>query len=217
MRRPPGPVSAPHLSSDLRDETKLRPLVVGRKRIAEHRGREPALGGDREPLERDVSARGLNPSRQVVDGLETGPLGGHQAEDHPPVAGHPNERLEAPGAGIVVLEQQTTSTDAPEDLLRDRLVAALDEPAARLVPATEVEPEGHPRTIADDPVVELEAQLDLSFARPAATGVEVPVVGVEHHRVMGSVELEIGGSHRFQLVGLLPEKLRDAGQEVLER
>jgi hypothetical protein len=33
---------------------------------------------------------------------------------------------------------------------------------------------------------------------------------------MGSVELEIGGSHRFQLVGLLPEDLRDVGEEVLE-
>jgi hypothetical protein len=46
--------------------------------------------------------------------------------------------------------------DAPEDLVRHSLVATLNEPAARLVPAAKVEPEGHPRTITDDPVVELE-------------------------------------------------------------
>jgi hypothetical protein len=33
---------------------------------------------------------------------------------------------------------------------------------------------------------------------------------------VGSVELEIGGSHGLQLVGLLPEQLRDVGEEVLE-
>jgi hypothetical protein len=79
-----------------------------------------------------------------------------------------------------------------------------------------VEPEGHPRTITDDPVVELEAQFDPPFGRPAATGVEAPVAGVEHHRVVGSVELEIGGAHGLQLVGLLPEQLRDVGEELLE-
>jgi hypothetical protein len=115
-----------------------------------------------------------------------------------------------------ILEQQATSTDAPEDLLRHGLVATLDEPTARLVPAAEVEPEGHPRTITDDPVVELEAQFDPPFGGPAATGIEVPVAGIEHHGVVRSIELEIRGSHALQLVGLLPDDLGHVGEEVFE-
>src|SRR5688572_4406762 len=65
---------SPHLSSYRRDEGELRPLCVDRERVAEHRGGEPALRRDREPFEGNVSARRLDPPRQVVDGLETGPL-----------------------------------------------------------------------------------------------------------------------------------------------
>jgi hypothetical protein len=114
--------------------------------------------GDTASRSRGNASTGrLDPSRQVVDRLETGLLGGHQAEDHPPVGGHAREWLEAPRAGIVVLEQQTTSVDALEDLVRDGLVATLDEPTTRLVTAAEVEPEGHPGTITDHSVVEFEA------------------------------------------------------------
>src|SRR6266536_5124664 len=114
---PSWPASAPYLSGRLRDDANLGPFIVDRERVAEHRCCEPALRRDREALEGDVTARSVDPSRQIVGGLEIRPLGCDQAEDHPTVARYAHERLEAPRTRIVVLEEQAVRPDRPEDLL----------------------------------------------------------------------------------------------------
>ena len=80
-----------------------------------------------------------------------------------------------------------------------------------------MEPERHSRTIADDSVIELGAQLEPSFGRPPTACVEVPVARVEDHRVVGRVELKVRRSHCLELVRFLPENLCNVGEKVLER
>ncbi len=60
------------------------------------------------------------------------------------------------------------SADAPEDGFCDRLVAALDQPAALLVAAAGGGAEGGAGTVAGGSVVELYAEIEPLRERPAA-------------------------------------------------
>ena len=106
---------------------------------------------------------------------------------------------------------------AAEEALGEPVVAALDEPAARLVAAAEVEAEGHAGMIADHVVVELEAEVEPALRRPAAALVEVPVARVDEQRIVRRVELDVGRAEPDELVDLLAQDLGHVPEERLER
>ena len=117
---------------------------------------------------------------------------------------------------VVVLEQQPLRVDPREEPLGEPVVAALDEPAARLVPAAEVEAERDPVVLADDEVVELEPELEPALGRPPAARVEVAVARIEEQRVVRRVELDVGGAEANELVDLLAQDLGDVAEELLQ-
>src|SRR5207247_8338297 len=100
--------------------------------------------------------------------------------------------------------------------LREPVVTARNEPAARLVPAAEVEAEGDLGMTADDDVVELEPELEPPLGRPATALVERAVVRVDEERIVRRVELDVGRAETSELVDLLSEELGNVCEEVFE-
>ena len=196
--------------------SQLRALVLDRQGVAEDRRGEAALRRDRQPLERHEGRRFPNAPDELVHGLPPAALRRHEPEDDDLVLRHLGERLERARALVVVFEQDPLGLHPGEQACGDPVVAAGDEPAARLVPAAEVHPERHARMVADDEVVELEAELQPAVGGPAAGLVELPVAGVEEEGVVRRVELDVAGAEAHELVDLLAEDLGDVSEVVLE-
>ena len=70
--------------------------------------------------------------------LELGTLRAHEPQHHRPALGDEAKRLERAGSLVVVLQQEAVHVQAREELLRDRVVAALGVPMAAVVPAAQV-------------------------------------------------------------------------------
>ena len=71
--------------------------------------------------------------------------------------------------------------------------------------------------VADDEVVELEAELEPTVGRPAAALVEVAVARVEEERVVRRVELDVACAEPNELVHLLAQDLRHVAEVLLQR
>ena len=132
---------------------------------------------------------------------------------------HVRQRREGAGAVRVVLEQQPVEvSEAREDLLRDRLVAAGGGPhAARRVPAAHVHCPGHAGQPLEDHAVELGVRDELvrhvvpvCLERRAVRRVDVPL------RVVGRVDLDVVAAQCDQPVDdVLAEDARDVRDEVV--
>src|SRR5437667_6786 len=96
---------------------------------------------DRLAQLRDDLGGGLDPLPELLHRLETGLLGRHQAEYHDPVVGHGTERLEAPGALVVVLEEKALEARTPEHPLGDGFVAPARVEHRLIVTAADVQTE----------------------------------------------------------------------------
>src|SRR5690242_20843950 len=97
---------APNVLCGLYNQRELGHLLVIVEHVAFHCGREAALRGEAELLERDVLGGLVDASLEEVLGLQLAALGGDQAEDHHLVLGHEAQRGEAAGARVVVLEEE---------------------------------------------------------------------------------------------------------------
>ena len=161
------------------------------------------MGRQREPIERDESGRSTDPVRELVDALTAWRLRRHEPEHDDLVVWHRAKRRERSGAIVVVLEQQPLRPDSGEDPLGQPVVPALDEPSAGLVPPAQMKAERDARVIADDVVVELEAELERALDRPAPALVEVSVARVGEERVVRRVELDVGRAEPHELGDLL--------------
>ncbi len=95
----------------------------------------------------------LDPSLQLVRVLQLGLLRGDQPEHDGLVLGHEAQRLEGAGARRVVLGEDPVDREVVEQLLGDRVVAALDRPHAAVVPAAQVHRERGVRERLDQRVV----------------------------------------------------------------
>ena len=114
----------PHRASRRGDDLELLALIVGRQAIAFGRGREPALRTDRETFE-GHHARGLRDARaQLVDGFEPRCFRAHEPQHHDTIVRHVGQRLERPGPGGVMLEQEAVEVGPAEHLLRNAIVSA---------------------------------------------------------------------------------------------
>src|SRR5579875_3425884 len=121
---------APDSVGYLDEALQLGPLRLGGDQVARQGGGEPALRAQRQPLQRDVLRRLLHPALEQLGALQLGLLGRDQPEHHHLVLGHEAQRREGAGARRVVLQQQALGLDGSEQLLGDRVVAALDRPHA---------------------------------------------------------------------------------------
>jgi polyphosphate kinase 2 (PPK2 family) len=138
-----GGVSLPNLVGDLRDQFELAFLGLLADQVpADRHRREPALGGQREPLAVDVAGRLVDAGDEVVDRFEVGELARHQAEHDHLVVGHVGQRLERARPLVVVLEQEHVEVArAAEHLVRSELITAGRDPLALVVPLADVQAE----------------------------------------------------------------------------
>src|SRR6266536_5556545 len=98
--------SAPDLLGGLDDAAELGDLLVVGEQVALDRGGEAALRRQAELLQGHEAAGLVDAPLQLVLGFELAALGGDQAEHHQLALRHEAERLEAAGAGVVVLEEE---------------------------------------------------------------------------------------------------------------
>src|SRR3712207_2027471 len=103
---------APDLLGGLDDECQLGDLLVPGQGVALHGRGEAALRGQRQLLQRDVPRGLVDAPLEVVLVLQLGALGGDQAQDDALARRHEAQRLEAAGAGVVVLEEETVDLQA---------------------------------------------------------------------------------------------------------
>src|SRR5579875_533586 len=135
--RVPGTL-APDLPRGLHDKAQLGPLVVLGQQIALHRGGKAALRAERQAVQGHVPRRLLDPGQQGALRLELRALAAHEPEhDGGPARDEP-ERRERSRSLVIVLEEKPVDLQAAEQLLRDRIVAALGVPVAAVVAAAEV-------------------------------------------------------------------------------
>src|SRR6266542_5625790 len=138
---------------------ELAMLILGGDTVAGHGRGEAALRAHGEAVERD-QPRGLRDALpQLIDGLDARLLRRHQPEHDEPVLGDRAQRLEAPRARVVVLEEEALEPGAAEHP-GDRLVAAARVEHGLVVAAAYVQPEGHLRVPSDDGIVHLDARVD---------------------------------------------------------
>jgi len=110
---------APDLLGRPDDQLELRALGIRRDLVPlEGRG-EAALGGERQPLQRDVLGRGVDAAPQLVLALEIRPLGGDQPEDDRDVAGDEAQRGKVARTIIVVLQQQAVMFETGKETFGD--------------------------------------------------------------------------------------------------
>src|SRR5438105_9645227 len=121
---------------------ELAPLIVGRDAVAFHRRGEAALRAQRQPLDRHVLGGGLEAPAELVHGLESRFLRGHQPQHDLAVGRHRTQPLEVAGALVVVLEQKPLESALLEHAL-DRLVAAARIELRLVVAAADVQAEEH--------------------------------------------------------------------------
>ena len=107
------------------------------------------MRADRELIEADVFARGLDAALEIIDGLELRHFGADQAEHHNLVLGHKAQRLEPAGARQIIFQQETVMRQLIEQTLGNRVVSALAVPHAALVAATQMNAERHAIETAD--------------------------------------------------------------------
>ena len=171
----------------------------------------------RTPMLPPAAAGIVEARAQTLDSLRSRRFRGHQPEHRDRAFGHRGEWREVAGTLVVVLEQQPVHADAGEQLSRDVLVAAGDQPAAGLVALAEVEAGHHARAVAEHVVVELGAEAQPTARGPAAAGVEVAVALLHEQRVVRRVELDVRAAEAGELVDLGAQDLGDVAEERLER
>jgi hypothetical protein len=74
-----------------------------------------------------------------------------------------------------------------------------------------MEAERDARTLSEDDIVELKAEVEPALGRPASALVEGAIGGIEEERIVGSVELDVLAAEPHELVDLLAEDLGDIG------
>src|SRR5690349_2086427 len=116
--------SAPDLACGLDDKLELAPLIILGELVAADRRGEAALRRQRQPLQRDIFRRLIDPALQRVLALQRRLLAGDETEDGHLVAGQMAQRLEAAGTVGVVFEEEALDVHRSERDLGDRLVAA---------------------------------------------------------------------------------------------
>src|SRR5256886_6574162 len=120
--------SAPDLGGGLDDEGELGHLLVVAQRVSLHRGREAALRGQAELVQRHVLGRLVDAALQGVLGLQLAAFRGDQAEHDVLARRHEPQRGEAAGAGVVVFEEEPVHGELAEQRLGHEVVAALGRP-----------------------------------------------------------------------------------------
>ena len=146
----------PHTSSAV--STIRRSLATsGRRgeRVALDGRGEPALRRQAELVERDVPRRLLDPPLQLVLVLELAALRGHEPEHDELARRHEAQRLEAAGAGVVVLEEEAVDLELAEQRLGDEVVAALGHPRGAEVAAAHVGRDRHALGAAGERLVDV--------------------------------------------------------------
>ena len=125
-----------------------------RQDVALDGGGETALAGQAELVERDVLGRLVDTALEQVGVFQGAGLGGDQAE-HDHLAGWDEpQRLEAPGAGVVVFEEEPVHRQIAEQGLGDEVVAAGGGPGGAEVAPAQVGGDGQPGGLVGEGGVE---------------------------------------------------------------
>src|SRR5918998_2271273 len=149
------PASPPDLLGGLDDERQLGDLLVAGQRVALHGRGEAALRGQGQLLQRHVAGGLVDAPLEVVPALQLRALGGDQAQDDALARRHEAQRLESPGAGVVVLQEEPVDLQAAEEGLRDEVVTALGDPGRAEVAAAHVRGDRQPLRAAGQRGVDL--------------------------------------------------------------
>src|SRR5829696_1030212 len=184
-------ISAPDLVRDLAEQIELRLLVVEGDQIARQRRGEPALRAERQALQRDVLGGLLDPLLELVGILQLGLLGGDQAEHDGLPLGYEAQGLERPGPGRVVLGEDPVALEVVEELLGDRVVAALDRPHRAMVATAKMDRPGDVRERANQLVVPLDHLAQPGLGVQAEVAKDLLGLLADQVRVAGRVELEV--------------------------
>src|SRR3954465_6198458 len=207
----------PHLARGLDDERELGPLLVLGQRVALDGRGEAALAREAELLDIDVAAGLLDAALEVVLALEVAALGRHQAEDDLLARGHEAQRLEAPRAGVVVLEEEAVDGEVVEQRLGDVVVAALGHPRGLEVAAAQVHGDRHALGAAVERLVDVADVVLVEGLRVAAgVGGEVRVLGVVEVGEARVVELQVGAPVVAEGPDLVGVGRREVRPEVVE-
>src|SRR5262245_22654132 len=187
------------------DQRELPPLVLlGHRRAADRRA-EAALRAEREALERHERRRLVDPPAERVRRLERRGLAAHQPEHDTLVRRHEPQRPEIAGALAVVFEQEHVDAALPEELLRDRLVAAGADPVTAVVPAAEMHADGHAgRTVAERLGVRPQVPVEERTPVPAPLRDQRLDPRVAEERDWHLVELEVSAAEARELGDLGP-------------
>src|SRR6185437_1754062 len=119
---------APNTLSGVHHQFHFRPLLVFTQQVA-FRGRsKPALRTQRQVLQRKILGRLVDSLDYVLALFKLRQLGADYPENHDFALGNKPQRLERPGALVVVLQVETIYVQSSEKLLRHGVVAPLGIP-----------------------------------------------------------------------------------------
>src|SRR5262245_26268501 len=152
--------AAPDVARSLADQRELCLLVRRRQQVALLRRGKSTLWAQREPLQRHELRGFANPPLERAPVLQCGVLGRDQPQHHRSIVGHVPQWLEAPGARVVVLQQEAGEAARAEHLGRDGVVAAAADVLALVVAPAKMQRERDARAVPDHRVVHLDAEVD---------------------------------------------------------
>ena len=106
---------------------------------------------------------------------------------------------------------------AAKKAVTDEFIAALGQPPAALITASDVESESDTHNPVDNSVVQLYAQAQPLVQVPALSFVEGSCFGIEKKPIVRRVDLNISRAQTRQLFDLVTQDFNDVGQEAIER
>jgi len=166
-------------------------------------------------LEGHVLGGLLDPTKQLCRRFQPRLLGTDQAQDHCLPLRHEPQRFEPAGPLAIVLQQEAVHLEGSEQLLSDRVVPALGEPATLTVAPADVKCKGHAVTFetADGGIVgrdrfnKRKVRIDALFSHLSAH------VAVNVVRILRGIQLDI----RDAFIGKAADFAPDDGNEFSEQ
>ena len=171
--------SSPHGPGCFDHRAQLASLIVQRNAVADDRCGKPALGAQGQPLQRQVLGGLMDAVGELFHRLPAGAFGRHKTEDDRLVVGNVLQGRKGARALVVVFQEQALGADVLKDGPGDGLVAALGQPPAALIAASEMKAERDFRKSGHEGVVHLDSAQKPLLCAPALGLVKGARLGVE--------------------------------------
>ncbi len=105
--------------------------------------------------------------------------------------------------------------NAPEHFFRKQIIAALQQPPAALIAASQVESEGNLRMVRHNGVVHFNSRFEPAIHGPALGLVKGFGPWIQQQAIVGRINLDIRSAQPDQFVNFDPEDIHDVGKEMI--